>query len=163
MPHWVKIIPLVFILSMLLLPIASLRAGESASTGLTARELARIEKGRAVVKPEIHSTGDGTRGARIKAYCIINKPPDAVWAVMLNYHQFDEFMPRLEKIEVLERTKSTMKVTETVYVPLGVLSYTIDLIFKPAQRTVMWALDKSNKHDIADTFGTWELPPVQPW
>lgn len=144
---------------VLLLPVASLGSGESATTGLTAGELTRIEKGRVVIKTDTYPTGDGTRGAKIKAYCVINKPPDVSWAVILSYHTFDEFMPRLEKVEVLEKTKSTMKVTETVRVPLGVISYTIDLIFNPAQRTVNWSLDKSRKHDIADTFGTWEFLP----
>lgn len=159
MPHRAKILPLVFAASVLLLPAASSAVGESATAGLTAGELTRMEKGRVVFKTETHTTGDGTRSAKIKAYCVINKPPDAAWAVMLNYHKFDEFMPRLEKVEVLEKTNSTMKVTETVHVPLGVISYTVDLIFTPAQRTVSWTLDKSRKHDIADTFGTWEFLP----
>jgi hypothetical protein len=78
---------------------------------------------------------------------------------MLNYQKFHEFMPRLEKVEILEKTQSTMKVTETIHVPLGVLVYTIDLVFTPAQRTVSWTLDKSRQHDIAETFGTWEFLP----
>lgn len=157
MPHRPKLKPLVFAAFVVLLPAASLWAGESPTTGLTADELTRMEKGGVVVKTDTYPTGDGTRGAGITAYCVINKPPDAAWAVMLNYHKFDEFMPRLERIEVLEKTKHTMKITETVRVPLGAISYTLDLIFKPTQRTVSWALDKSRKHDIADTFGAWEF------
>ena len=145
--------------SILLLLAASLGAGESAITELTAGELTRIEKGGVVVKTDTYPTGDGARGAKVKAYCIINKPPDVAWAIMLDYHKFDEFMPRLEKVEVLEKTTRTMKVTETVRVPLGVISYTVDLIFTPAQRTVTWTLDKSRKHDIAETFGAWEFLP----
>lgn len=151
--------PFVLAASVLLFPAASLGVDESTTRGLTAGELTRIEKGEVVVKAKSRSAKDGTRSAKIKAYCVINKPPDAVWTVMLNYYQFDEFMPRLEKIEVLEKTHSTMKVTETVRVPLGVISYTLDLRFMPAQRTVSWTLDKSRKHDIADTFGTWEILP----
>lgn len=152
---------LMFAATLLLLQAASLGTGESATTGLTAGELTRMEKGGVVVKTDTYPTGDGARGAKVKAYCIINKPPDVAWAVMLDYHKFDEFMPRLEKVEVLEKTTSTMKVTETVRVPLGVISYTIDLIFTPAQRTVNWTLDKSRKHDIAETFGAWEILPYR--
>lgn len=159
MLHRPKVKPLVFAASVLLLPAASLWAGESATTGLTADELTRMEKGGVVVKTETYPTGHGTRGAGITAYCVINKPPDAAWAVMLNYHKFDEFMPRLERVEILEKTENTMKVTETVRVPLGAISYTLDLVFKPAQTTVSWALDKSRQHDIADTFGAWEFLP----
>src|SRR5574337_1523313 len=166
-PHWrffhvpyrAKVILLAFAAAVLLLPTASFGAGAPATTALTARELTRMEKGGVIVKAHSRSAEDGTRNANVKAYCVINKPPDAVWAVMLNYHKFDEFMPRLEKVEVLEKTKNTMKVTETVHVPLGVISYTVDLIFKPAQRTMSWTLDKSRKHDIADTYGTWEFLP----
>ncbi|WP_424319567.1 SRPBCC family protein [Candidatus Methylomirabilis sp.] len=159
MLHRPKVKSLIFAASVLLLQAASLGAGESATTGLTVGELTRMEKGGAVVRTDTYPTEAGARGAKVKAYCIINKPPDVVWAVMLNYHKFDEFMPRLEKVEVLEKTPSTMKITETVRVPLGVISYTIDLIFKPAQRTVSWTLDKSKKHDIAETFGAWEFLP----
>lgn len=161
MPYWAKTIPLMLALSILLLPMASFGTGGPAITGLTTGELTRIEKGKIVVKATSHSAHDGARSAKIKAYCLINKPPDAVWAIMLNYHQFDEFMPQLKKIEVLEKTQSAMKVTETVHVPFpfGAISYTLDLIFTPTRRTVSWALDKSRKHDIADTFGTWEFFP----
>lgn len=148
-----------FVLALLLLPVVSFPADTSAITALTADELARMEKGHAVVKTDTYPTADGARGARVKGYCVINTLPDAAWAIMLDYHKFDQFMPRLEKLEVLEKTQHTMKATETVRVPLGVISYTIDLVFKPEQRTVNWTLDKSRKHDLAETFGRWELLP----
>jgi hypothetical protein len=160
-PHRSKVKSLMLAAFVVLLPAASLSAGQSATTGLTADELARMENGGVVVKAETYPPGDDTRAARMKAYCVVNKPPDALWAVMLNYQTFHEFMPRLERVEVLEKTKDTMKVTQTVRGPLGVISYTLDLIFKPAQRTVSWALDKSRKHDIADTFGVWEFLPYR--
>jgi len=160
MPRRSKLPPLVLATSVFLFRAASVWAGEAATTGLTVGEFARMEKGEVVVKTHTYATGgDDKRAARAIAYCLINKPPDAVWAVMLNYHQFNEFMPRLEKVQVLEKTKNTMKVTQTVRVPLGVIRYTLDLIFKPAQRTVSWVLDKSRSHDIADTFGAWEFLP----
>lgn len=159
MLHRTTVKLLIFAAFVLLLPAAALGAVESATTGLTASELIRMEKGGVVVKTDTYPTRDGARGTRIIAYCVINRLPDVAWAVMLNYQKFDEFMPRLEKVEVLEKTHSTMKVTETVRVPLGVISYTIDLVFKPDQKTVNWTLDKSRKHDIAETFGGWEFLP----
>lgn len=156
---WVHLLFLILILSALPPPAAFSRTAESATTDLTANELAKVEMGNVVVKTETYPTGDGARGARVKAYCIINTLPDVAWAIILNYHQFDEFMPRLEKVEVLERTASTMKVTETVHVMLRAISYTVDLIFKPEQRTMSWTLDKSRKHDLAETSGSWELLP----
>jgi carbon monoxide dehydrogenase subunit G len=166
-PHWrfcyvlhrVKVIPLVWAASVFLFSTASFGAGALATSGLTTGELTRLEKGGVVLKTKDHHIADGTSSARIRAYCVINRPPDAVWAIMLNYQKFAEFMPRLEKVEVLEKTQGTMKVTETVHVPLGVISYTIDLIFTPAQRTVSWTMDKSRQHDIADTSGIWEFLP----
>src|SRR5438552_15850884 len=159
MPRGFKLTSLVLATFVCLLRAASVWAGEAANTGLTVGEFARMEKGEVVVKTQTYTTGDDKRAARATDYCLGNKPPNAVWAVMLNYHQFDEFMPRLEKVQVLEKTKNTMKVTQTVRVPLGVIRYTLDLIFKPAHRTVSWVLDKSRRHDIADTFGAWEFLP----
>jgi len=159
--HRYQIQSLIVAAVILLLPAASSWARESALTGLTVKELSRIEKGRVVIKTDAYFTEGGMRSARIRAYCVINKSPTAVWAIMLNYHQFGEFMPQLESIEVLEKTQSTMKVTETIQVPFpfSSISYTLDLLFTPTQRSVSWTLDKSRKHDIADTFGTWEFFP----
>ncbi len=150
---------LFFVLSVLLLPTASLEADEAATDGLTAGELAAIDQGGVVIKTDTYPTGNGARGARVNGYCIINTLPDVAWSIMLDYHKFDQFMPRLEKVEVLEQTPRTMKVTETVRVPLGVISYTVDLTFRPEQRTASWMLDKSRKNDLAETFGSWEFLP----
>jgi uncharacterized membrane protein len=130
--------------------------------GLTAPELARLNTGDVVVKTEPYTTADGTRAASVKAYGLINKPPESVWAVLLDYQRFYEFMPRLERVAVLAQTKDTMKVTETLSVPLSTLSYTVDLTFERLRRRVSWKLDKSKPHDIADTAGTWELVPYPP-
>jgi len=155
------VLALSFILAVcfLLLPAAWLWAREPTTTELTADEVARMEKGGVVVKTETHPSEDGKLAARIKAYCIINKPPAAAWAVMLDYHRFHEFMPRLERVQILQKTKDTMKVAQTIRVPLGLVNYTLDLKFDRALGKVSWALDKSRKHDIADTFGAWEFSP----
>jgi carbon monoxide dehydrogenase subunit G len=145
--------------SFLLMPAAWLGAREPTTTELTADEVARMEKGGVVVKTETQPGEDGKLAARIKAYCIINRPPAAAWAIMLDYQRFHEFMPRLERVQILQKTKDTMKVTQTVRIPLGLLSYTLDLKFERALGKVSWALDRSRKHDIADTFGAWEFLP----
>ena len=134
----------------------------AATAGLTASELARLNAGDVVVKTEPYNTADGTRAASAKAYSVINKPLESVWAVMLDYRKFQEFMPRLEKVAVLAQTRDTMKVTETLSVPLSTLSYTVDLTFEPIRRRVSWKLDKSKPHDIADTVGVWEFLPYPP-
>lgn len=159
MLHRLKVQLLVLIVSLLLLPFATSESAGAATAGLTPAELTKIEKGEVVVKSETYPTGNGAHGSNVKAYCVINTLPEAAWAVMLDYHKFDQFMPRLDKVEVLEKTDRTMKVTETVHVALGVISYTIDLTFKPEQRTVNWMLDKTRRHDIAETSGSWEFLP----
>lgn len=153
---------LFFVLSVLLLPTASLEADEAATDGLTAGELAAIDQGGVVIKTDTYPTGNGARGARVNGYCIINTLPDVAWSIMLDYHKFDQFMPRLEKVEVLEQTPRTMKVTETVRVPLGVISYTVDLTFRPEQRTASWMLDKSRKKRPGGDLRQLGVPPVRP-
>src|SRR3989442_12550839 len=127
MPRGSKLNPLVLATSVFLLRAASVWAGEAATTGLTVGEFARMEKGEVVVKTHTYATGDDKRAARAIAYCLINKPPDAVWAEMLNYHQLNEFMPRLEKVQLLEKAKNTIKVRQTVPVLLDAMRYTLDL------------------------------------
>lgn len=135
------------------------RAHGAATAELTVEEVARLNAGDVVVSTDTATAGGGSRAATIKAYCVINKPLDAVWAVMLDYQKFDEFMPRLTKMEILERTRDTAKVTETVRAGLRTVTYTLDLKFDHARRRVSWALDKSRKNDIADTSGAWEFVP----
>ncbi len=143
--------------SLLLLAVTHARAQGAATAELTAPEVARLNAGNVVVKTNTYTAAGGNRAARIKAYCVIKKPLDAVWAVMLDYQKFDEFMPRLAKVEILERTRDTVKVTEAVSVALRTVTYTLDLKFDHAQRRVSWTLDKSRKNDIADTSGAWEF------
>jgi carbon monoxide dehydrogenase subunit G len=157
-----KMKPIVLAASLLLLAAIPVRAHGAAPAELTAREVDRLDAGEVVVKAKRYTTVDGTRAAKIRAYCVINKPPEAAWAVMLDYHKFDEFMPRLEKVQVLERTEHTMKVTEIVSAVFRTVRYTLNLEFQRAQRIVRWTLDKSREHDIADTSGAWEFLPAGP-
>jgi len=147
--------------ALLLVALTPVHAREPATAGLTPDEVDKINRGEVVVKTRVYSIADGKRAVTIKGYCVINKPPDAAWAVMLDYEKFHEFMPRLSKVKVLEKTKDTMKVTETVSMPVGTLTHTLDLKFYPTQGRVAWTLDKSRKHDIADTSGTWEFLPYR--
>src|SRR2546425_7086956 len=104
MPRRSKLNPLVLATSVFLFRAASVWAGEAATTGLTVGEFARMEKGEVVVKTHTYATGgDDKRAARAIAYCLINKPPDAVWAVMLNYHQFrsEEHTSELQSLAYL--------------------------------------------------------------
>lgn len=61
---------LFFGLSMLLLSTASLAADESLTAGVTASELAQLEKREAVVKTDTYPTAYGARGASVKGYCM---------------------------------------------------------------------------------------------
>src|SRR5437762_5025011 len=98
--------------ALLLVALTPVHAREPATAGLTPDEVDKINRGEVVVKTRVYSIADGKRAVTIKGYCVINKPPDAAWAVMLDYEKFHEFMPRLSKVKVLEKTKDTMKVTE---------------------------------------------------
>src|SRR6266704_3066310 len=90
MPRRSKLNPLVLATSVFLLRAASVWAGEAATTGLTVGEFARMEKGEVVVKTHTYATGDDKRAARAVAYCLINKPPDAVWEVLLSMRRRTE-------------------------------------------------------------------------
>lgn len=150
-------IAIVLIVLSLLVVVPPARAQEAATAGLTTDDVTRMEQGEVVVKRETYATAESKSAARLWAYCIVDRPPDATWAVMRHYEKFSEFMPRLEKVQVRERAPDAMKVTETVGIPLGTVTYTVDLTFDSARRRIRWALDKSLPHDIADTVGTWEF------
>lgn len=154
-------IAIVLILLSVLVVVPPARAQETATAGLTTDDVTRMEQGEVVVKRQTYATAESKSAARLWAYCIVDRPPDATWALMRHYEKFSEFMPQLEKVQVREHAPDAMpeamKVTETLGILLGTITYTVDLKFDPARRMISWALDKSLPHDIVDTVGTWEF------
>lgn len=127
--------------------------------GLSDKENETLQKGEVVVQSEVYTTADGKRAAKGKAYAVVNAPAEALWATILDYNKFPEFMPRLKKITILSKGEGTMKVRQEVSVPLSSVAYTLDLKFTPDPKRMDWTLDKAAKNDIADTFGSWEFLP----
>ncbi|MEW5850594.1 MAG: SRPBCC family protein [Myxococcota bacterium] len=123
-------------------------------------ELAKLEKGQVVVRGEMYTNAAGKRAGKGKAFVIINKPPEAPWAILNDYEKMPEFMPRLARVTIQNRTADGMKVVQELKVLFKTVRYVLDLKFDASKKRMAWALDKSSKNDINDTFGSWHF---QPW
>lgn len=129
--------------------------------GFSPDELKKIEKGEVAVRIELFNTASGKRAAKGHAFAIINKPPEAALAVLQDYTKLSEFMPRVEKATILQKTDTTMKVRQELGVAFTTVAYTLDLKFDVAGHRMDWTLDKAAKNDIADTMGSWEFVPLE--
>lgn len=127
--------------------------------GLSDKEMATLNKGEVVTQSEVYNTPEGKRAARGKAYVVVKAPPEACWAIVTDYTKFPEFMPRLKKVQVLEKNETNWKVQQSISVPLSSVSYTLDLKFNAEAKRMDWTIDKAKKNDIKDTQGSWEYLP----
>jgi carbon monoxide dehydrogenase subunit G len=145
--------PLVFSLT------SALAQVPASVTELSPDDVTKLEKGEVVVKGDMYTKADGKRSGKGKAYCVINKPADAPWATLWDYGKVPEYLPRVERVVIINKTDSTMKVRQEIGVAFTSVRYTLDFKFDNDIRRMDWKLDKTQKADIADTFGSWEFFP----
>lgn len=125
--------------------------------GLNEQDQARLEKGEVVVRGELYKTPEGKNAGRGKAWILIQRSADESFAVLTAYEKHPEFMPRLRRVNVLERTPDSMRVVHEVKIVLSTVRYTLDLAIDRPARTMSFALDKTAANDIRDTSGEWRL------
>ena len=128
---------------------------------LDEKDLATLKKGQVVVRGEMYTTEDGKRAGKGVAFVIIDKPPEAAFAVLQDYGKIPEYMPRVVKVTLSEKTPARMKVVQELKVLFKTVVYTLILDFNAQKKRMDWKLDKSASNDIKDTWGFWEFVPYE--
>jgi ribosome-associated toxin RatA of RatAB toxin-antitoxin module len=126
---------------------------------LTEKELATLKKGQVVVRGEMYTTDDGKRAGKGVAFVVIDKPPEAAFAVLQDYGKIAEYMPRVTKVTIPEKSPTRMKVVQELKVLFKTVVYTLILDFNAQKKRMDWKLDKTAENDIKDTWGFWEFVP----
>ena len=128
----------------------------------SAKEQAVLDKGQVVVRGGMADAPGGGRIGKGVAYVIINRPPQDAFAILQDYDKTPQFMPRLKKVTIKQRTPEHMKVVQVLHVFLfKSAEYTLDLNFDAAHKRMSWTLDKKADNDIKDTFGSWNFVPYR--
>lgn len=97
---------------------------------------------------------------RATAAIFIDAPPDKVAAAMTDFAHYPEFMPQVEKAEVLDRTATSALVAYTLKFEVGIFSKRIRYRTRyefPSPHEASYRLVEG---DFARNEGGWSLRPV---
>ena len=90
------------------------------------------------------------------AIVFVEAPPAAVWEVLADLESHPEFMPKLRRAEVKERSDDRLVVALELETPGRNTRYVMAYDLRPAA----WRIDVSwVSGDLRGTFGTWRLVP----
>ncbi|MCJ7774731.1 MAG: hypothetical protein MUP22_16525 [Desulfobacterales bacterium] len=133
-----KCVPALFII-ILLTPICH---ADITNIVLKPEEKKLIEQGEIIVReiPTNHQAG-----RTFKAIGLINAEVDHIYQTLQDFDSYPEFMPNLEKIEVVKRDSNS-----------AVLNYTLDL---PLNKVKKYRLATDFKQGTGSAFITWKQIP----
>ena len=130
------------------------------SRQLTAAEFTQIEAGEILLDSQKFSTPDGTTRGRALAVGFIRASKDKLLETLLDYASYPQYMSRMQKAEVYERTTTQVNVKFTIKLLITVV-YHLKHYFNRATGTMTWELDRSKPNDIRDTTGSWYFQPYK--
>lgn len=130
----------------------------AATVGLTEPELAAALRGEVPTRSETQSTDSGQAKGQGIGAVVIDRPLAEVWAVVSHFEDKAEYMPRLEKVEVLEKSPRRLRARMTVDASVKFARYTAVFVLDPDQHTIVFSLDKTAPDNtIKDTSGGYSL------
>jgi len=133
--------------------------------GLTEDELQRVLAGETPVRSETFTSKSGRSAGRAVGAIVVDRPAAAVFAVLARYEDKAEYMPRLERVTVLEKSDTQVRAIMEVDVTLRTVRYTGLFTVDEPSWTVSWTLDPATSADeqgIAETEGQWQAFQIEP-
>lgn len=103
----------------------------------------------------VQSRPDGTL-AQVAVMARYDQPPAAAWAVASDPARYPEFMPTVERIEILERTAERIRYVHVFKVPLIELSVLSEMRLLPRHRLAM----RITGGDLKRGTYAWEFLPA---
>ncbi|WP_394841635.1 hypothetical protein LZC95_31750 [Pendulispora brunnea] len=147
---------------MLLLALASLavdRVARAQENALTEAELARIERGETVVRPQT-SHLDGHRYVGGVTYTIVPVSAEELLALVDSETAYAEVMPRAKFVKRLQfgPEGGYMEVHHgNAFIDAA---YTMHLKKEPAESRIRFWVDLSRPHDVEDAWGFFRYAPL---
>lgn len=127
---------------------------------LRAEERAELERGE-VVQRAIRFERDGARYVGGIVYVVVDAPPGAVMASLLDVHSYTDYFPMTLEAKRLGARGREMWVYLKHGNRLGEAQYTLRAR-RDGLYTVRFWLDDAYDHDVDDLFGFWRVTKLSP-
>ena len=112
----------------------------------------------------IHTTPDFGDGEHFQAYILIEAPIEDIFAVVSNFSEYNQFMPRVQDVLTTNLENSDPLFTYIIDLPLG-LEYkyriSINTFTSDSLNWLSWQMKDWDENSIADTWGQWVLTPIE--
>jgi ribosome-associated toxin RatA of RatAB toxin-antitoxin module len=135
----------------------------AAPGGLTDEELQRALRGEVPVRTETFTKESGKGAGRGLGAIVVERPIAEVWATLARYDDKAQYIPRLEKVTILERRPDLLRARMQVNATVTTEYYTAFFQLDEKERVIHWKLDPS-AHDntLADVDGEYKLFELTP-
>jgi len=133
----------------------------AASVGLNDPELSAALRGEIPTRTESFTSDSGKAAGRGVGAIVIDRPLLEVWKVLSRYEDKAEYMPRVEKVAILDSSPERLRVRMQVNATVTTVRYTAFFDLDPKAHAIRWTLDKSAPDNtIIDTTGSYQLHEV---
>lgn len=124
-------------------------------TKLSKEEIVTIKAGQAV-RRQVKGK-DGGRGIAIMD---VNAPPDKIWATILDYKAYPNWIDNLDSTKVYggSATEGYLVTFKLSVIGMNIVYY-IDHDYFPDKGLLTWTLDYSRESDLDDSTGYWLVYP----
>ena len=123
---------------------------------LTAEEREQLKRGEHV---ERHTKSE--QGGSGVAVQYINASPEVIWATILSYHRYTDWVKNVVGCSVYRKEGTTLYVDmETSLIGFRNRVFTKNAVRKD-QGYMSWTLDYDRKSDVNDLVGYWRVQPVE--
>jgi carbon monoxide dehydrogenase subunit G len=144
-------------------PLLAVAALLATPGGLTDAEFARALKGEVPTHAESFLSPRGRSAGRGVGAIVIDRPLDDVWAVISRYDDKAEYVPRLEKVEILDRQPDRLHIRMRVNASVTTARYTAWFKLDEKEHAIHWKLDgEARDNTIADCDGDYLLFALEP-
>lgn len=133
-------------------------AARLAAAGVSAAELARLEEGELVAETNQETAGARGEG---RGSVLVHRPEGELWRILTDHRRFPEFMPRIEKVQVLDETPGGERSQLWLDATVKHIDYALDYRYRPEAGVIVYSMAKDPPpHGVKEASGTWRLIPV---
>jgi len=134
---------------------------------MSEQELRTIDKGDVVTRSEAIQNEAGKSAGRGWAAIAIDKPLAEVWTTMARLEDRAQYVPRLKKVEVLERQGDPkgerVRVKQEIDATITTARYTAWYHIDPTDHSIQWSLDKSaSDNTVKAVDGDYRVAELAP-
>jgi len=118
----------------------------AASTGLSQQELDKALSGGIAVHAESFQTAAGKDAGRAVGAIVVWRPIDEVWATITRYEDRAEYVPRVEKVRVIDKSPTRLHVWQQIDASVTTARFTAYYDIDAKDHVLHWTLD----HNVSD-------------